>query len=254
VSERESSLLLVLEGQLVGVAQYDLPLTVLAPICLGATQRSGPKCLLAAGDEAVPVAIHLQMMPSMRTEGIRGRPWGNGRNSAGRDDVAGRILSFSAERPRDWCTRNSSPSRLAGLAGLQEQGEAINVHVMRNAMFVGFIPVRDLVAARAFYADLLGLTVKEQSPFALVLDGGGTMLRLTPVPDLQPQPFTVAGWAVADIEAEVDALVSRGVKLNRYDGMDQNERGIWTTPAGDRVAWFCDPFSNTLSLTELATI
>lgn len=136
---------------------------------------------------------------------------------------------------------------------LHEQRKVVSVHVMRNATFVGFIPVRDLAAARAFYADLLGLMVKEESPFALVVDGGGTTLRLTPVPDLKPQPFTIAGWVVAGIDAEVDALVSRGVKLNHYDGMDQDGREIWTTPAGDRVAWFCDPFSNTLSLTEFAT-
>lgn len=87
----------------------------------------------------------------------------------------------------------------------------------------------------------------------MVVDGGVTTLRRTPVPDLQPQPFTVAGWAVADIDAEVDALVSTGVRLNSYDGMEQDERGIWTTPGGDRVAWFCDPFSNTLSLTQFGT-
>jgi catechol 2,3-dioxygenase-like lactoylglutathione lyase family enzyme len=123
---------------------------------------------------------------------------------------------------------------------------------MRDATFVGFIPVGDLAAARAFYADVLGLPVKEDTPFALVVDGGGTTLRLTPVPDLHPQPFTIAGWAVADIVTEVDALTSRGVNFNRYAGMDQDGRGIWTTPAGDRIAWFSDPFNNTLSLTGLA--
>jgi predicted enzyme related to lactoylglutathione lyase len=122
---------------------------------------------------------------------------------------------------------------------------------MRDATFVGFIPVRDLWTARAFYTEVLGLPIKEETPFALVVDGGGTSLRLTPVPDFQPQPFTVAGWAVADIVAEIDDLVSRGVSFNRYEGMDQDERAIWTTPAGGRVAWFSDPFSNTLSLTAI---
>jgi catechol 2,3-dioxygenase-like lactoylglutathione lyase family enzyme len=120
---------------------------------------------------------------------------------------------------------------------------------MKGATFVGFIPVRDLAAARAFYSDLLGLTVENETPFALVVDGGGASIRLTPVPDLQPYSFTVAGWVVADIVAEVDALASNGVKFNRYEGIDQDERGIWTTPGGDRVAWFTDPFGNTLSLT-----
>ena len=124
---------------------------------------------------------------------------------------------------------------------------------MIDATFVGFIPVRDLSTARSFYVDLLGLTVKEESPFALVVDGGGTTLRLAPVPDLHPQPFTIAGWTVPDIDAEVGALASMGVKLNRYDGMEQDDRGIWTTPGGERVAWFCDPFGNTLSLTQFGT-
>ena len=132
-------------------------------------------------------------------------------------------------------------------------GEPISFQVMRRATFVGFIPVRDLATARTFYQDVLGLTVAEESPIALVVDGGGTTLRLTVVPDLQPQPFTVAGWAVADIAAEVEALVSSGVKFNRYDGMDQDQRGIWTTPAGESVAWFSDPFNNTLSLTGFSS-
>ncbi len=128
----------------------------------------------------------------------------------------------------------------------------IIVHVMRGATFVGFIPAPDLATARVFYTEVLGLTLKAETPFALVVDGGGTTLRLIPVPDLQPQPFTIAGWAVDDIVAEVDALVSSGVTFKRYDGMEQDERAIWTTPGGDRVAWFSDPFNNTLSLTELA--
>jgi hypothetical protein len=32
--------------------------------------------------------------------------------------------------------------------------------------------------------------------------------------------------------------------------MDQDENVIWTTPGGDKVAWFADPDDNTLSLTQ----
>jgi hypothetical protein len=63
----------------------------------------------------------------------------------------------------------------------------------------------------------------------------------------------VAGWTVADIVAAVDELVASGVTFKRFDAMDQEERGIWTTREGDRVAWFSDPFGNTLSLTRPAT-
>ena len=53
-----------------------------------------------------------------------------------------------------------------------------------------------------------------------------------------------------DIEATLDGLARRGVEAVRYDGMEQDERGIWTAPGGTRVAWFRDPDGNTLSLSQ----
>jgi catechol 2,3-dioxygenase-like lactoylglutathione lyase family enzyme len=124
--------------------------------------------------------------------------------------------------------------------------------VLADASFIGFIPVRDLAAARAFYGGTLGLRVVADTPFALVLDAGGTMLRVTPVPEFSDRPFTVAGWNVPDIGAAVRTLADRGVRFTRYDGMTQDDLGIWVTPGGDRVAWFKDPDGNTLSLTTFA--
>ena len=118
---------------------------------------------------------------------------------------------------------------------------------------MGFIPVRDLSAARDWYGGVLGLQVVEETPFAVVIDAGGTQLRLTPVPDLAPRPFTIAGWQVPDIRGTVGALTDAGVAFTRYDGVDQDELGIWTTPAGDQIAWFADPDGNTLSLTTFAS-
>jgi catechol 2,3-dioxygenase-like lactoylglutathione lyase family enzyme len=125
--------------------------------------------------------------------------------------------------------------------------------VLTDASFIGFIPVRDLTAAREFYAGTLGLRVIADTPFALVLDISGTMVRVTPVPEFTAQPFTVAGWRVPDIDTTVRALVAKGVEFTRYDGMTHDDLGIWMTPTGDRVAWFTDPDHNTLSLTAFAT-
>jgi catechol 2,3-dioxygenase-like lactoylglutathione lyase family enzyme len=124
--------------------------------------------------------------------------------------------------------------------------------VLADASFIGFIPVRDLAAARAFYEGTLGLRVVDDTPFALVLDAGGTMLRVTPVPEFAARPFTVAGWNVPDIGAVVRTLAGLGVQFARYDGLTQDDLGIWTTPGGDQVAWFKDPEGNTLSLTAFA--
>jgi catechol 2,3-dioxygenase-like lactoylglutathione lyase family enzyme len=125
--------------------------------------------------------------------------------------------------------------------------------MLSGSPFVGFIPVRDAVVARAFYEGQLGLTVVEDTPFALVVDANGTKVRITPVPDLAPQPFTIAGWTVADIFSTVRALAERGVRFRNYGGLDQDELGIWISPSGDRVAWFSDPDGNTLSLTAFGS-
>jgi catechol 2,3-dioxygenase-like lactoylglutathione lyase family enzyme len=124
--------------------------------------------------------------------------------------------------------------------------------MLTGAPFIGFVPVRDVSAARDFYTGTLGLPVLDETPFALVLEAGGTMLRVTPVGELKAQPFTVAGWKVPDIAATVRDLADRGVAFTRYDGIDQDDLGIWTTPGGDLVAWFTDPDGNTLSLTTFA--
>ncbi len=117
--------------------------------------------------------------------------------------------------------------------------------------FIGFIPISDIASARSFYDSLLGLAVLEETPYSLVVNANGTMLRLTIVEGHVPAVFTIAGWRVDSIEATIDQLVSRGVSLVRFDGIEQDERGIWNA-GGDRVAWFRDPDGNTLSLTAFS--
>ena len=92
--------------------------------------------------------------------------------------------------------------------------------------------------------------MSEESPFACVFDANGTMLRLTPVRKLSKVRYTVLGWGVADIDATVGELAAAGVDFVRYRGMDLDDAGIWTSPSGDRVAWFEDPDGNLLSVTQ----
>lgn len=119
----------------------------------------------------------------------------------------------------------------------------------RNS-FIAFIGVTDVNRAMHFYADALGLTVVECNEDFCVLDANGTTLRLTKVLEKPEIGYTVAGWAVADIEAVVDGLSSNGVALQRYEGIQQDLQGIWNTPSGERVAWFVDPDNNILSITQ----
>ncbi len=117
---------------------------------------------------------------------------------------------------------------------------------------VAFVAVTDLARARAFYEGVLGLTLVDDTPIAIVFDAHGTTLRVSLVDQLQPPGHTVLGWRVGDIAACIRELVARGVSFNRYDGMEQDELGVWTPPGGGQVAWFHDPDGNNLSLTQEA--
>jgi catechol 2,3-dioxygenase-like lactoylglutathione lyase family enzyme len=122
--------------------------------------------------------------------------------------------------------------------------------MLGSSDLVGFVATTDIERARAFYGEVLGLAVVEESPFACVFDAHGTQLRVTPVGDVRAAPYTVLGWAVSDIVATVRALDEAGVSFTRYPGMDQDDTGVWNAPSGARVAWFRDPDGNVLSVTQ----
>jgi catechol 2,3-dioxygenase-like lactoylglutathione lyase family enzyme len=124
--------------------------------------------------------------------------------------------------------------------------------VLGKADLVAFVATTDLGRARAFYAETLGLTLVDENPSACVFDANGTSLRVTAAPELEPAGYTVLGWLVDDISSAVRELVAREVEPKRFEGMDQDEQGVWTTPGGDKVAWFADPDGNLLSLTQLS--
>ncbi|HEY2877669.1 VOC family protein [Nocardioides sp.] len=120
--------------------------------------------------------------------------------------------------------------------------------MLNDARLVGFVGVSDLDVARHFYGGVLRLQLEDARPFALVHETATTQLRITLVDEVRAAPYTVLGWSVADLDAEIDLLAAAGVTFNRYPGMEQDERGIWTSPSGARIAWFHDPDGNNLSL------
>ena len=125
--------------------------------------------------------------------------------------------------------------------------------ILANARPVGIICVRKRERAKAFYRDVLGLTLAREDPFAAIFEAGGVSIRVSTVPDFTPHAHTVMGFVVPEIEGAVEALGKNGVAFNRYPGFKQDERGIWTSPdQAARVAWFSDPDGNVLSVTQLS--
>jgi predicted enzyme related to lactoylglutathione lyase len=122
--------------------------------------------------------------------------------------------------------------------------------MLAQSDLVAFLATISSARAKAFYQDALGLTFIEESPYALVFDAGGRMLRIQKVAAFEPAAHTALGWRVADIGAAMTDLTRRGVTFEFYAGLPQDAQGVWTTPEGARIAWFKDPDGNVLSLTQ----
>ncbi len=119
---------------------------------------------------------------------------------------------------------------------------------------IAFLATTDAERARLFYAGVLGVRLVSDDQFALVFDLAGTTLRLVRVEAFTPQPFTVLGWQVADLDAAIRGLTRAGVAFERFDGLEQDELGAWAAPGGSRIAWFKDPDGNLLSISQHAPV
>jgi Glyoxalase/Bleomycin resistance protein/Dioxygenase superfamily len=122
--------------------------------------------------------------------------------------------------------------------------------MLASAKMAGFLLTKDYDKARAFYESNLGFEFVSLDQFALVMQAGKSMIRISKVPTFMPLQSTVLGWQVDDIEAIVDWLTKRGVLFEKYPFVEDKERGIWTAPGGTKVAWFKDPDGNVLSVSQ----
>jgi catechol 2,3-dioxygenase-like lactoylglutathione lyase family enzyme len=122
---------------------------------------------------------------------------------------------------------------------------------LHSSPLVAFLPTTNPAQSRAFYCDLLGLHLEDDNPFALVLQTQNATLRIQKVKSFTPHPFTALGWTVPDIRSAAQQLKSKGIHFERFEGMTQDDLGIWLSPSGAQVCWFKDPDGNVLSLTQL---
>jgi catechol 2,3-dioxygenase-like lactoylglutathione lyase family enzyme len=111
----------------------------------------------------------------------------------------------------------------------------------------------DIAAARTFYGETLGLEVSEEYGMLNLHIAGGANVMIYPKANHTPASFTVLNFPVAAIDRAVDDLTARGVRFERYDDFDQDEKGI-ARPArpedGPPIAWFTDPAGNILAVLE----
>jgi catechol 2,3-dioxygenase-like lactoylglutathione lyase family enzyme len=114
--------------------------------------------------------------------------------------------------------------------------------------FSGFA-VDDVQKAREFYGDTLGLKTSEEYGLLTLHIAGDRPTLVYPKPGHTPADYTILNFPVDDIDKAVDELTARGVRFEKYEGFDQDEKGI-ARGEGPYIAWFKDPAGNVLSVLQ----
>jgi len=122
--------------------------------------------------------------------------------------------------------------------------------MLAKSKLIGFVQTTDYEKARAFYEGKLAFAFVSLDQFALVMRAGAHMIRIVKVPKFTPVQGTILGWEVDDVPSAAAWLVEKGVAMEKYPFVQDKETGIWTTPNGDKVAWFKDPDGNILSISQ----
>ncbi len=121
--------------------------------------------------------------------------------------------------------------------------------MFENTRAYSGIAVRDLQAARSFYGGTLGVRTSEEYGLMWLHLAGGRDTLVYEQPNATPASFTILNFEVADIDHTIDELAARGVRFERYDDFEQDERGVFRAE-GPYIAWFKDPSGNLLSVLQ----
>ena len=110
--------------------------------------------------------------------------------------------------------------------------------------------VKDLDAARRFYDETLGLRVGTEMPgtLDLSLPGSDAHVFVYQKDDHVPAVFTILNFPVDDVDKAVDELTGKGIEMARFEGFEQDAKGISRDDRGPTIAWFRDPSGNILSV------
>jgi len=122
--------------------------------------------------------------------------------------------------------------------------------MLENSKAYSGIGVEDVDVAQRFYGETLEQKVEvieEEAGLLMMHLAGERPTLLYRSPGMTSASYTVLNFPVDDVEAAVDHLAGRGVEFERYEGFDQDEKGIVHGPGPD-IAWFKDPSGNVLSV------
>ena len=99
---------------------------------------------------------------------------------------------------------------------------------------IAFVATAKPDESRAFYRDVLGLTLVEESEFSIVFTSGETMLRVQKVDSVAPSTDTVLGWEVDSVEYRIVELSAKGVTFEHFDGLPHDEAATGWRPTAPK--------------------
>ena len=122
--------------------------------------------------------------------------------------------------------------------------------MLENSKAYSGFAVDDLDKALKFYGETLGLkTSVRQEGVLIEIDLAGDRPTLVYLkPDFAPATYTILNFPVEDVEKAVDEMTAQGVTFERYDGFEQDEKGIDRSGPNGGIAWFKDPAGNILAV------
>ena len=125
--------------------------------------------------------------------------------------------------------------------------------MFENSKAYSGFAVKDIEKTKQFYGETLGLKISEldvgaPQPLLELHAGGDRPVLIYEKGDLTPANYTILNFPVDDVDAAVDQLAEKGVEFERYEGFDQDEKGIDRSGPAGGIAWFKDPAGNILAV------
>src|ERR1043166_9917226 len=110
--------------------------------------------------------------------------------------------------------------------------------MLRNAPIRAYIPASNIIRARKFYEEIIGLQPKEEYAGGVIYECGGTGVFLYPTPNAGTSKASQAFWQVNDVEADVAELKERGLKFEEYDMPGVTMKNRIAPAGGANTAYF----------------
>lgn len=124
--------------------------------------------------------------------------------------------------------------------------------MLGNAQVGAVLPVKDLEAAKKFYAETLGLKAGEENPGGISFEAGsGTKVFIYPTEFAGTNKATAVGFTVDDVEVVAEELKGKGVTLEQYDLPGLTREGDIHIMGDTKAIWFKDPDGNIISVSNM---